>query len=58
MTLVCKCGSYALEFTAQSYSDRSAFEAYKCEACGATGSLAYDEYDGERLSGCLETDSL
>lgn len=55
MTLVCQCGSPALRITSQSYTEDSAFEAYKCESCGATGSLSYDELTGERLTGCLES---
>lgn len=55
MTLRCECGSPALEFTAQSYSeDGSAFEAYRCADCGRTGSLDYDAtLDHQELRGCL-----
>lgn len=56
MTLVCsKCGSRALEITAQSYHVDSAFEAYRCENCGATGSLSHDGYR-TTLGGSVESD--
>ena len=58
MTLVCECGSYDLEITSQSYTDCSAFESYECQHCGRKGSLTYDETTGERLSGCVESDSV
>lgn len=59
MTLVCQCGSSALEITDQSYSETSALEVYECQSCGATGTLTMDDSGHqmtERLSGCLESD--
>lgn len=52
--LTCECGALELEITAQSYGEQSAFEGYRCEVCGRTGSLTYDEYSGTTLSGCLQ----
>lgn len=58
MTLLCSnCGSYALEIEAQSYSDERAFEQFRCEDCGATGSLTHDSL-GTTLSGNIERDEL
>lgn len=57
MTLQCSsCGSRALSITDQSYSEKIAFEAYRCDNCGATGSLRMRDGSpaGEDLSGCLE----
>lgn len=51
--LTCECGALELEITAQSYGDGHAFEGYKCEVCGRTGSLTYDEFTGTTLTGCL-----
>jgi DNA-directed RNA polymerase subunit RPC12/RpoP len=58
MTLRCSnCGSYALAITSQSYSDTSAFEAYECEHCGATGSLRHEDRPPRtELSGDIECD--
>jgi len=58
MTLRCSsCGSYALEITAQSYSEKRAFESYKCESCGATGSLTHEDSPPRTmLSGSIEGD--
>jgi hypothetical protein len=55
MTLVCECGSHALEITSQSYGEKTAFEAYKCEDCGRTGSYTFGNGQ-DRMSGCLTTD--
>jgi hypothetical protein len=54
--LTCECGALELEITAQSYSDDGgAFEGYRCEVCGRTGSLTHDAVTGRTtLSGCLE----
>lgn len=53
--LVCECGSEALEITRQSYNGEDAFEKYKCEVCGRTGTLSHDGTRQETtLSGCLE----
>ena len=57
MTLYCgNCGSAALEITSQTYSEQRAYEAYKCENCGGTGSLLVNEQSpgGPTLSGCLK----
>ena len=56
MTLVCECGSYALEITAQSYNGDRAYEGYRCEHCGRTGSLTHDPTFGTSLDGCLGSD--
>lgn len=58
MTLLCSnCGSYALAITEQSYSDTSAFEAFKCEDCGATGNLTHEDNPAQTtLSGDIESD--
>jgi len=58
MTLQCSnCGSYALEITAQSYSDKRAFESYKCESCGATGNLTHEDSPPRTtLSGSIKRD--
>ena len=57
MTLRCSnCGSGALSITDQTYTEETAFEAYKCDNCGARGSLRFNDSmpGGEDLSGCLE----
>lgn len=54
MTLQCSCGALELVIISQSYGERSAFEAYKCEVCGRTGSLTHNEVGGTTLTGCLE----
>ena len=47
MTLCCsRCGSHALEFTAQSYTETTLFEGYRCENCGATGSFTANDRTG------------
>ena len=51
--LTCSCSSVALEITEQSYGEQSAFEGYKCETCGRTGSLTHDDVTGTTLTGCL-----
>lgn len=58
MTLHCSnCGSYTLEITEQSYSETSAFEAYECEDCGATGSLTHEDNPSRTtLNGDIESD--
>lgn len=58
MTLRCSnCRSYALEIAEQSYSDTSAFEAYECEDCGATGNLTHEDNPPRTtLSGDIERD--
>jgi hypothetical protein len=58
VTLRCSnCRSYALEITEQSYSDTSAFEAYECKDCGATGNLTHEDNPPRTtLSGDIERD--
>ena len=51
--LTCECGALELEITFQSCSGDCAFEAYRCEICGRTGSLTHDEVTGATLSACL-----
>ena len=51
--LTCECGSVELAITAQSYGEQSAFESYKCETCGRTGTLTHDDITGTTLTGCL-----
>ncbi|EMA44268.1 hypothetical protein [Halococcus saccharolyticus] len=58
MTLRCaRCGSYALAFTAQSYTETTLFEGYECEHCGATGSLTANDNTGiSYTEGAIESD--
>lgn len=58
MTLRCsECGCYDLTITDQSYGEASAFEAYECDNCGATGSLTHDDRPPRTtLSGSIERD--
>ena len=58
MTLRCaRCGSYALEFTVQSYTETSLFEGYRCEICGAEGTYEVNDATGiSSLSGDIESD--
>ena len=58
MTLQCTCGSYALEIVSQSYPENgNAYETYKCEICGRTGSLTHNATtNATTLSGGLEND--
>lgn len=58
MTLRCaRCGSYALEFTVQSYTDTHLYEGFRCEDCGATGSYSVDDVTGiSNTSGDIESD--
>ncbi|MGN8218531.1 hypothetical protein ACTG0T_09310 [Halococcus morrhuae DSM 1307] len=51
--LRCQCGALELTITSQSYDDSSAFEAYKCQCCGRTGTLVHEATTGTTLSGCL-----
>jgi len=57
MTLVCKCGSPALEFIEQDYPDDGlAFERYECADCGRKGSYRFGLQNGrhvDRMTGCL-----
>lgn len=59
MTLICKCGSPALEFVEQQYPDDGlAYERYECADCGRKGSYEFGERNGhsvDRMSGCLTT---
>jgi len=59
MTLICKCGSHALEFVEQNYSDDGlAYERYECGVCGRKGSYRFGERNGRHVdekSGCLTT---
>jgi hypothetical protein len=59
MTLQCSnCESTALEIISQSYGDSSAFEAYECKECGATGSLTHNDHPPRtRLDGAVESTS-
>ena len=58
MTLRCaRCGSHALEFTVQSYTETHLYEGYRCENCGAEGSYEVDDVTGSsQLSGDIEDD--
>ena len=60
MTLVCECGSRALEFEFQDYPDNGlATEKYKCAMCGRTGTYRFGEQNGrhvDEMTGCLTTE--
>jgi len=66
MTLICECGSHAIEIVEQNYPtddqgnpDGLAFEKYECAHCGRTGGFRFGERNGqhiERTSGCVTTD--
>ncbi|EMA41427.1 hypothetical protein C447_01195 [Halococcus hamelinensis 100A6] len=58
MVLRCaRCKSYALEFTAQSYTETRLFEGYRCEHCGAEGSYSVHDTTGvSSLDGDIEDD--
>ena len=60
MTLRCgECGSYALAIISQSYGETSAFEAYECDDCGATGTLTHEDRPPRtRLGGDIERDGV
>lgn len=51
--LTCECGALELEITSQSYDGLHAFEAYRCEVCGRTGTLTHDDVARATLTGCL-----
>ena len=60
MTLMCECGSLALSFEEQAYpEDAPAYERYRCESCGRTGSYSFGSEGGEKfeqMTGCLTTE--
>ncbi|MCD2199099.1 hypothetical protein LPA44_04190 [Halobacterium sp. KA-4] len=62
MTLVCECGSPAIEIVDATYPEDAngnptgtATERYECLDCGRTGTYAFG--DGtDRMSGCVTSD--
>lgn len=61
MTLVCECGSPAIEIVDATYPEDddgrptgSAFERYECQDCGRTGSYTFGG-NVEQTSGCVTT---
>jgi len=61
VTLVCECGSPAIEIVDATYPEDAdgrptgtAFERYECQDCGRTGGFSFG--DGvERTTGCVTT---
>ena len=61
MTLVCECGSPAIEIVDATYPEDAdgrptgtAVERYECQDCGRTGSYTFGG-NVERTSGCVTT---
>jgi hypothetical protein len=59
MTLICECGSPAIEITdaSETHDEHDAvvsfWEKYQCDCCDRTGKFYLNADNNERLTGCL-----